>query len=158
MVASTPADVHHGRARAVLGHRQRAPEAAWAAHSERFVRGIPEPGLLLPGVSETDLVMYRFSRGALTPLMGTVDCIAHTITVTTTSFSIFIVGLEPMLSCGNRVHEPGLGEDCDARGLDDGVRCSSTCTCEAVFSTCGVDSDVCTTDGVCDGAGTCICT
>ncbi len=39
----TPDDVHHGRAQAVLAQRQRTLEAAWAAHPERFVRGIPKP-------------------------------------------------------------------------------------------------------------------
>ncbi len=38
----TPDDVHHGRATAVLAQRERTLEAAWAAHPERFVRGIPE--------------------------------------------------------------------------------------------------------------------
>ncbi len=38
----TPDDVHHGRAQAVLTQRQRALEAAWAAHPERFVRGVPK--------------------------------------------------------------------------------------------------------------------
>ncbi len=38
----TPDDVHHGRAPAVLMQRQRILEAAWHAHPERFVRGIPK--------------------------------------------------------------------------------------------------------------------
>jgi len=38
----TPADVHHGRAQEMLTQRQRTLEAAWAAHPERFVRGIPK--------------------------------------------------------------------------------------------------------------------
>ena len=38
----TPDDVHHGRAQAVLAGRQRTLEAAWAAHPERFVRGMPK--------------------------------------------------------------------------------------------------------------------
>ncbi len=42
----TPDDVHHGRAQAVLTQRQRTLEAAWAAHPERFVRGIPKPNPL----------------------------------------------------------------------------------------------------------------
>jgi putative transposase len=42
----TPDDVHHGRAQAVLAQRQRILEAAWAAHPERFVRGIPKPSPL----------------------------------------------------------------------------------------------------------------
>ncbi len=42
----TPDDVHHDRAQAVLTQRQRILEAAWAAHPERFVRGIPKPSPL----------------------------------------------------------------------------------------------------------------
>ncbi len=38
----TPDDVHHGRAPTVLAQRQRILEAAWNAHPERFVRGIPK--------------------------------------------------------------------------------------------------------------------
>ena len=42
----TPDDVHHGRAQAVLAERQRTLEAAWAAHPERFVQGLPKPSPL----------------------------------------------------------------------------------------------------------------
>ena len=42
----TPDDVHHGRAQTVLAQRQRILEAAWAAHPERFVGGIPKPSPL----------------------------------------------------------------------------------------------------------------
>ena len=38
----TPDDVHHGRAPVVLAQRQRILEDAWAAHPERFVRGMPK--------------------------------------------------------------------------------------------------------------------
>jgi len=38
----TPDDVHHGRAHAVLAGRQHTLAAAWAAHPERFVRGMPK--------------------------------------------------------------------------------------------------------------------
>ncbi len=38
-----PADVHYGRAQAMLEQRQRTLADAWAAHPERFVHGIPEP-------------------------------------------------------------------------------------------------------------------
>ena len=38
----TPHDVHYGRAPAILAQRQRTLEAAWAAHPERFVRGVPK--------------------------------------------------------------------------------------------------------------------
>jgi len=38
----TPHDVHYGRAPVVLEQRQRIFETAWAAHPERFVRGIPK--------------------------------------------------------------------------------------------------------------------
>ncbi len=38
----TPHDVHCGRAPAILAQRQRTLDAAWAAHPERFVRGIPK--------------------------------------------------------------------------------------------------------------------
>ena len=37
----TPADVHHGRAPAVLATRQRALDLAYAAHPERFSRRRP---------------------------------------------------------------------------------------------------------------------
>ena len=39
----TPYDVHHGRAPEMIAKRRRTLEAAWAAHPERFVRGIPTP-------------------------------------------------------------------------------------------------------------------
>jgi len=39
----TPADVHYGRAKAMIEQRQRTLADAWAAHPERFVHGIPEP-------------------------------------------------------------------------------------------------------------------
>ena len=42
----TPDDVHHGRAKEVIDQRQRALQAAWAAHPERFVRGKPKPSPL----------------------------------------------------------------------------------------------------------------
>jgi len=42
----TPDDVHHDRAQAVLTQRRRILEAAWAAHPERFVGGVPKPGPL----------------------------------------------------------------------------------------------------------------
>jgi putative transposase len=38
----TPADVHYGRADAIIAARQRALDAAHAAHPERFVRGRPK--------------------------------------------------------------------------------------------------------------------
>ena len=37
----TPSDLHHGRAHAIVAARQRALDAAHAAHPERFVRGAP---------------------------------------------------------------------------------------------------------------------
>jgi putative transposase len=37
----TPADVHWGRAEAIRRERQQVLEAAYAAHPERFVRGLP---------------------------------------------------------------------------------------------------------------------
>jgi putative transposase len=40
----TPADVHFGRAPVVLAARQRALDAAYAAHPERFVHGAPTAG------------------------------------------------------------------------------------------------------------------
>ena len=39
----TPAVVHHGLADAVYAHRQRVLQAAYEAHPERFVRGMPIP-------------------------------------------------------------------------------------------------------------------
>jgi putative transposase len=42
----TPYDVHHGRAPEMIAQRQRTLKAAWAAHPERFVRGIPTPRTL----------------------------------------------------------------------------------------------------------------
>lgn len=38
----TPADVHHGRAHAILQQRQVTLDAAYAAHPERFVHGNPK--------------------------------------------------------------------------------------------------------------------
>jgi putative transposase len=42
LVLLTPADVHYGRADAIIAIRQRALDAAHAAHPERFVRGRPK--------------------------------------------------------------------------------------------------------------------
>ena len=42
----TPADVHYGRAPAILEVRHRARLAAYAAHPERFVQGPPRPETL----------------------------------------------------------------------------------------------------------------
>ena len=39
----TPATVHYGQAPKVKAHRQRVLTAAYAAHPERFVRGLPTP-------------------------------------------------------------------------------------------------------------------
>jgi putative transposase len=39
----TPATVHYGQAQAVLERRQETLQAAYAAHPERFVRGVPKP-------------------------------------------------------------------------------------------------------------------
>jgi putative transposase len=39
----TPATVHYGRAQAVLERRQETLQAAYLAHPERFVRGVPQP-------------------------------------------------------------------------------------------------------------------
>ena len=39
----TPAVVHHGLADAVYSHRQRVLQAAYEAHPQRFVRGMPTP-------------------------------------------------------------------------------------------------------------------
>jgi putative transposase len=38
----TPHDVHYGRGPEILEQRKRILEAAWAAHPERFVRGVPK--------------------------------------------------------------------------------------------------------------------
>lgn len=43
----SPATVHYGQAQAVLDRRQQVLQAAYAAHPERFVRGVPKP-LALP--------------------------------------------------------------------------------------------------------------
>jgi putative transposase len=39
----TAAAVHYGRAEALQADRARVLEAAYAAHPERFVRGMPQP-------------------------------------------------------------------------------------------------------------------
>ena len=39
----TPTTVHHGQAKAVRRQRQQVLLAAYAAHPERFVRGVPTP-------------------------------------------------------------------------------------------------------------------
>jgi putative transposase len=46
----TPADVHYGRAAAILEARHRARLAAYAAHPERFVQGPPRRDTLPPAV------------------------------------------------------------------------------------------------------------
>jgi len=46
----TPADVHYGRAPAILEVRHRTRLAAYAAHPERFVHGTPRPETLLTAV------------------------------------------------------------------------------------------------------------
>jgi putative transposase len=46
----TPADVHYGRAPAILEVRHRARLAAYAAHPERFVQGPPRPETLATAV------------------------------------------------------------------------------------------------------------
>lgn len=38
----TPHDVHYGRAPEVFAQRQRIMDTGWAAHPERFVRGVPK--------------------------------------------------------------------------------------------------------------------
>lgn len=43
-----PADVHAGRVDAKLAARAEILEAAFAAHPERFVRGLPKPAVLPP--------------------------------------------------------------------------------------------------------------
>ncbi len=42
----TPATLHHGRAPAAVDARRKVLHAAYAAHPERFVRGVPEPSPL----------------------------------------------------------------------------------------------------------------
>jgi len=39
----TPADVHYGRAQAVLQQRQQVLQAAYHKNPERFVKGLPQP-------------------------------------------------------------------------------------------------------------------
>ena len=39
----TPADVHYGRAQAVIQQRQQVLKAAYQKHPERFVKGLPIP-------------------------------------------------------------------------------------------------------------------
>lgn len=39
----TPTTVHHGKTDEVLAHRRAVLHAAYAAHPDRFVRGLPEP-------------------------------------------------------------------------------------------------------------------
>lgn len=39
----TPADVHYGRAQAVIQQRQHVLQAAYQKHPERFVKGLPQP-------------------------------------------------------------------------------------------------------------------
>jgi putative transposase len=39
----TPATVHYGQAQTVIDRRQQVLQAAYAAHPERFVRGVPKP-------------------------------------------------------------------------------------------------------------------
>jgi putative transposase len=46
----TPAEVHFGRAEIILQQRQQVLLAAYAAHPERFVKGVPSPQPLPPAV------------------------------------------------------------------------------------------------------------
>jgi putative transposase len=39
----TPANMHYDRAEAVREHRAQVLEAAYAAHPDRFVQGVPQP-------------------------------------------------------------------------------------------------------------------
>ena len=45
-----PADVHYGRAEAMIAQRERTLQQAWAQHPERFVHGKPKPQPLPPEV------------------------------------------------------------------------------------------------------------
>jgi transposase InsO family protein len=46
----TPSDVHHGRSEAIVAARQRALDAAYERHPERFVRGAPQHPRPAPAV------------------------------------------------------------------------------------------------------------
>jgi putative transposase len=46
----TPADVHFGRAQIRTDARREVLRAAWEAHPERFVRGLPQPPAIAPAI------------------------------------------------------------------------------------------------------------
>jgi hypothetical protein len=59
-----------------------------------------DPALLPPGFDETRLAIFHLEGGSWTELLGTVDPTANTITVSTSSFSPFVLGV-------TAVPEPG---------------------------------------------------
>lgn len=62
----TPAMVHHGLAEAVYAHRQQVLQAAYEAHPERFVRGVPMP----PKLPKEVWINRPQSDGIAVPLLG----------------------------------------------------------------------------------------
>jgi putative transposase len=70
----TPAVVHHGRAAAVRAHRAHVLTAAYAAHPERFVQGVPTPADLPTAVWINPPVKKPTRQDALgTPIVTPVD-------------------------------------------------------------------------------------
>lgn len=61
----------------------------------------------------------------------------------------------PTDDCGNGTIE--VGEDCDDGNTADGACCSSTCTFESTATACS-GTNLCTSGGQCDGAGSCVVT
>jgi putative transposase len=70
----TPTVVHHGRAAAVRAHRAQVLAAAYAAHPERFVQGLPHPADLPSAVWINPPVKKPTRQDALgTPIVTPVD-------------------------------------------------------------------------------------
>jgi len=74
----TPAMVHHGLADAVCAHRQQVLQAAYEAHPERFVSGVPTPPAL---ADEVWINRPPSDTSAAPPPAPTLDPAEHLATV-----------------------------------------------------------------------------
>ena len=92
----TPTVVHHGLAEAVYAHRQQVLQAAYEAHPERFVRGVPTPpelpkeawinqpqtdDIAVPPSKPTQPGAQAVSRGAIGQAQRSLDSAEHLATV-----------------------------------------------------------------------------
>jgi putative transposase len=60
----TPADVHFGRAQAVLDQRQQVPQVAYEKNPERFVKGVSMPAQLPPGGLDQSVQSHPSAGGS----------------------------------------------------------------------------------------------